>query len=86
MSHYVEKCKHGVVVAQCRCLGPGKVEVLVACPSTCAIIVDRTYHDDGTLSKVYESMRMAGLTKEQSSTVVSHLLNDGILFRERVPG
>lgn len=28
--HYIEKCKHGVTIAQCRC--PGGVETLVPCP------------------------------------------------------
>lgn len=31
MSHFIEKCKHGTVVRQCRCPGP-KAERIVACP------------------------------------------------------
>lgn len=33
--HYIEKCKHGTLVRQCRCHGPKTVRV-VACPKTCA--------------------------------------------------
>lgn len=35
--HFIDKCKHGVVVRQCRCADPNKVEHIVACPATCAI-------------------------------------------------
>lgn len=31
MSHYVNKCKHGVIMGQCRCMGP-KPTRLVECP------------------------------------------------------
>jgi len=34
MSHYLDKCKHGVVVRQCRCGGPKTVNV-VPCPPMC---------------------------------------------------
>ncbi len=34
MTHYLDKCKHGVVVRQCRCPGPKTVNV-VPCPPMC---------------------------------------------------
>lgn len=34
MTHYFDKCKHGVVVRQCRCHGPKTVNV-VPCPPMC---------------------------------------------------
>ena len=33
--HYIAECKHGVVVAQCRCASVDKQRVIVACPPTC---------------------------------------------------
>ena len=34
MSHYVKKCEHGVIVTQCRCMGP-KLVIVVPCPPKC---------------------------------------------------
>jgi hypothetical protein len=35
-SHKVMRCKHGTVVAQCRCPGPKGVEIVV-CPPECLL-------------------------------------------------
>lgn len=35
--HRVERCKHGTVVGQCRCMGPHTVQV-VACPVGCPYV------------------------------------------------
>lgn len=32
--HYIEKCKHGIVLSQCRCPGP-KTEYIIECPAEC---------------------------------------------------
>lgn len=32
--HSRKICRHGIVVAQCRCPGP-KVDVIVPCPDSC---------------------------------------------------
>lgn len=85
MSHYVQKCKHGVVMAQCRCPAPDKVEVLVPCPSTCAGIIDETCHSELTLFKVRNALDKSGFTMSEADRVINSLLNAGILFRERVP-
>jgi hypothetical protein len=34
MGHFINKCEHGVVVSQCRCMGP-KTTTIVPCPSYC---------------------------------------------------
>lgn len=35
--HYIERCKHGVVVSQCRCPGP-RTEYVTDCPDTCEVV------------------------------------------------
>lgn len=35
MSHYVEKCIHGVIVGQCRCPSKDKTVRVVSCPEHC---------------------------------------------------
>lgn len=45
VGHRVEQCEHGTVVAQCRCPGPRRVEI-VACPSFCSVgvvVMDETH-------------------------------------------
>lgn len=32
--HYIEKCKHGLVLSQCRCPGP-RTEYIIECPDEC---------------------------------------------------
>lgn len=32
--HYIEKCKHGIVLSQCRCPGP-RTEYIIECPAEC---------------------------------------------------
>lgn len=34
MTHHVNKCKHGVMLGQCRCASPNKVAILVQCPES----------------------------------------------------
>ncbi len=36
-SHFIQKCQHGVVVAQCRCADPNKAVTVVACPENCGV-------------------------------------------------
>ena len=37
MSHFIQKCEHGVVVAQCRCMDPAKPVTIVPCPEDCGV-------------------------------------------------
>ena len=85
MSHFVDRCQHGVVVAQCRCPAPDKVERLVPCPPRCDVVVDETCHSESTLFKVRNALDKSGFTMSEADRVINSLLNDGILFRERVP-
>lgn len=39
---------------------------------------------ENTLFKVYDSLRAAGLTEEQSREAINDMQNKGILFRERM--
>lgn len=41
-------------------------------------------HDDETLPKVYRSLREAGIPEELIAYAVGKMLNNGILFREKV--
>ncbi len=34
-THFIQKCRHGVVVAQCRCPSPDKLVHLIDCPPEC---------------------------------------------------
>lgn len=34
-THFIEKCRHGVVVTQCRCSNKNKSVRIVECPSNC---------------------------------------------------
>lgn len=55
-------------------------------------IVDETQefngvgYDEGTLRKVYEAVRAAGLGHQEVTDAISSLQNVGILFRERLRG
>ncbi len=35
--HFIQKCEHGVVVAQCRCIDPAKPVTIVDCPDDCGV-------------------------------------------------
>lgn len=35
MPHHINKCKHGIVVSQCRCMSKDKTVILVRCPPHC---------------------------------------------------
>lgn len=35
LNHRIDKCKHGIVVTQCRCMKPDKEVRIVPCPSRC---------------------------------------------------
>lgn len=39
--------------------------------------------DEGTMYRVYASMESAGLTREAAGQLVTAMLNDGIVFRDR---
>jgi hypothetical protein len=43
------------------------------------------YHDEDTLSKVYEVLDEVQLISTTAEDIVTMLLNKGILFRERTP-
>ncbi len=36
--HFVCKCKHGIVLSQCRCAVKEKEEVVVSCNSECLVV------------------------------------------------
>jgi len=44
---------------------------------------DEEYHDDETIHKVYDALKLSGLTGERVRDAVSMMQNAGILFRER---
>ncbi len=48
-------------------------------------MIDETYHDEDTLSKVYAALKFAGLDEDRSTFVIIQMHNAGILFRERIP-
>lgn len=37
MAHFLQRCMHGVVVAQCRCADPNKAVTVVECPENCGV-------------------------------------------------
>jgi hypothetical protein len=43
------------------------------------------YYDEDTLHKVARALRNAGLTIDQTTSVIREMQNDGIMFRERMP-
>lgn len=45
MAHYIEKCKHGKVVGQCRCPSKDKVERLVDCVDPECRVIKLTEHE-----------------------------------------
>lgn len=41
------------------------------------------YYDENTLKKVYDALKVAGITGQQATDAVFQMQNLGILFRER---
>lgn len=41
------------------------------------------FYNDGTMFKVYQALRRAGLSEPQALNAINEMQNDGILFRER---
>jgi hypothetical protein len=41
------------------------------------------FHTEGTMQKVYESLRRAGVNRVMAEDAVNEMQNHGILFRER---
>lgn len=39
--HFISKCKHGVVVAQCRCISVNKEVRIVPCPASCDEVLNK---------------------------------------------
>lgn len=48
-------------------------------------MIDKTYHDEDTLVKVYTALGAAGYSMRDRNNIINSLFNAGILFRERVP-
>lgn len=48
-------------------------------------MIDKTYHDEDTMFKVFAAVEDAGFSTEESNDIIDSLFNAGILFRERVP-
>lgn len=46
MSHFIEKCKHGKVVSQCRCIDQNKTVRIVKCPTSCPEFDTPTTHSE----------------------------------------
>lgn len=46
MSHFIEKCKHGKVVSQCKCIGLDKTIRIVRCPESCPEFDVPTTHSE----------------------------------------
>jgi len=46
-------------------------------------MIESTYYDEQTLTKVYRALERAGIDPEARQDAVSEMQNEGILFRER---
>lgn len=47
-------------------------------------MIDKTYHDEDTMFKVFAAVEGAGYSVEESNNIINSLFDAGILFRERV--
>lgn len=47
-------------------------------------MIDKTYHDEDTMFKVFAAVEDAGYSVEESNDIINSLFNAGILFRERI--
>lgn len=48
--------------------------------------LESTFHDEETLSKVYDSLLKYKVSPKNARDIVSDMQNRGLLFRERPPG
>lgn len=52
-NHYIEKCKHGLVLSQCRCPGP-RTEYIMECPPECDAVTlrDQLRHAEAEIERL----------------------------------
>ena len=62
MAHFIQKCQHGVVVSQCRCIDPKKVVEIVPCPENCGV---RMLAEETMAELPMENAAQQGMRRDQ---------------------
>lgn len=55
MTHYVQNCKHGKTLGQCRCPGPNKAVRIVPCPPSCETDLPTKEERDDAVKQALQS-------------------------------
>lgn len=93
MAHGVEKCVHGVVVRQCRCVDHGEVRIVACDPKLCAHVTSAVSHVPVTLPQLNDRVHYVAFgtpggeyRKACRAAIVTEVGQWVTVYEEKAPG